>query len=69
LEARCRTLHLALERQFDYQLGNSGLRFPKSRYYWLVTGRNGDPRLAALNIGITPEKLPRPGLDTFKQQL
>ncbi len=54
---------------FDYQLGNSGLRFPKSRYYWLVTGRNGDARLAALNIGITPEKLPRQGLDTFKQQL
>jgi len=54
---------------FDYQLGDSGLRFPKSRYYWLVTGRDGDPRLAALNIGITPEKLPRQGLDTFKQQL
>ena len=54
---------------FDYQLGNSGLRFPKSRYYWLVTGRNGDPRLAALNIGIMPEKLPRPGLNMFKQQL
>ena len=57
------------ETVFDYQLGNSGLRFPKSRYYWLVTGRNGDSRLAALNIGITPEKLPRPDLDRFQQQL
>jgi hypothetical protein len=57
------------EAVFDYQLGNSGMRFPKSRYYWMITGDGGDPQLAALNIGLTPEKLPRHEFDDFKHQV
>jgi hypothetical protein len=57
------------EAAFDYQLGNSGMRFAKSRYYWMITGDGGDPKLSALNIGITPEKLPRHEFDDFKRQV
>jgi hypothetical protein len=54
---------------FDYQLGSSGMRFPKSRYYWMITGKDGDRQLDSLNIGITPEKMPRHQFDEFKRQV
>jgi hypothetical protein len=57
------------EAVFDYQLGDSGMRFPKSRYYWLVTGQHGDPHLAAVNIGVSPEKLPRLDFDRYVQSV
>lgn len=53
------------EAVFDYQLGDSGMRFPQSRYYWLVTAGRGDQRLAALNIGVSPNKLPRLDFDNY----
>jgi hypothetical protein len=54
---------------FDYQLPNSRIRFPQSRYYWLETGKKHDPRIVALNIGITPRKMPKPDLDTFQHKI
>jgi hypothetical protein len=53
------------EAVFDYQLGDSGMRFPKSRYYWLITTGHGDERLAALNVGVSPTKLPRLDFDNY----
>lgn len=52
---------------FDYQMGNSAVHFPQSRYYWLETGK-GDPHITVLNIGITPEKMPKLQLDAFQKR-
>jgi hypothetical protein len=34
---------------FDYQIGDSGMRFPRARYYWLET-RKGDVHISGLNV-------------------
>jgi hypothetical protein len=61
---------MCVEREtFDFRLGDSGVTFPGSRYYWLETGKAGDPHLIVLNIGITPEKLAKPQLDAFQRRL
>src|SRR5262249_15051969 len=52
---------------FDYRIGNSAVRFPQSRYYWLETGKKSDPRIIVLNIGITPRKMPAPELEAFRR--
>lgn len=57
------------EAVFDYQLGDSGIRFPKSRYYWLITAGHGDQRLAALNIGVSTNKLPRLDFDNYVRSI
>jgi hypothetical protein len=57
------------EAVFDYQLGNSGIRFPRSRYYWMITGKTGNPQLEALNVGITPEKLSRTEFNEYKRHV
>jgi hypothetical protein len=49
---------------FDYRLGTPPVRFPQSRYFWLRTAPNG--RLADMNIGITPEKLPLKEMEAFE---
>src|SRR5437868_7989526 len=51
---------------FDFQIGDSTVRFPQSRYYWLETPKN-DPHISVLNIGITPRKMPKPELDAFQR--
>src|SRR5207244_199121 len=54
---------------FDYRIGDSGMHFPQSRYYWLAT-RKGDPEhISEINIGITPRKMPKPDLETFQHRL
>ena len=53
---------------FDYQIGESKVRFPQSRYYWLETAKN-DPRITTLNIGITPSKMSAPDLEAFQHRL
>jgi len=52
---------------FEYRIGDSAVRFPQSRYYWLETPK-GDPHIHVLNIGITPRKLPRAELDEFQRK-
>src|SRR5262249_27743410 len=52
---------------FDYQIGNSAVRFPQSHYYWLETGKDGDPHIVVLNVGITPRKMPMPELEAFRR--
>lgn len=54
---------------FEFRIGNSGVRFPQSRYYWLETGKAGDPHVTVLNIAITPRKMPKPDLDAFQRRL
>lgn len=51
---------------FEFRIGDSPVRFPRSRYYWLQTPKN-DPHISVLNIGITPEKMSRTALDTFQR--
>jgi hypothetical protein len=53
---------------FDYQMNDSAIRFPQSRYYWMTTAKH-HPHLNALNIGITPEKLPRSELNAFRRRM
>ena len=53
---------------FDYQIGDSAVRFPQSRYYWLETPKN-DPRIHVLNIGISPRKMPTTELAAFRRKL
>lgn len=51
---------------FEFRIGDSAVRFPQSRYYWLQTPKN-DPHVSVLNIGITPEKMSKAALDTFQR--
>jgi len=61
--------HMSVETTvFDYQIGDSAVRFPQSRYYWLETGK-GDTHVTVLNIGITPRKMPKPDLEAFQHKL
>jgi hypothetical protein len=51
---------------FEFRIGDSPLRFPLSRYYWLETPKN-DPRVSVMNIGITPRKLPKTDFEAFQR--
>src|SRR5690349_21918817 len=54
---------------FDYRIGDSGMVFPLSRYYWLVTRRHAPEQIEEINIGITPQKMPMPELEKFQRRL
>jgi hypothetical protein len=54
---------------FDFEIGDTGTRFPESRYYFMVTRKHGDLRLESLNIGISPEALPRAEFDEFRRKV
>jgi hypothetical protein len=54
---------------FDYRIGDSGMHFPQSRYYWLATRKTDPQHIAEINIGITPRKLPKPYLEAFQHGL
>lgn len=56
------------ELVFDFQIANSTVRFPQSRYYWITTKPN-DRRVVDMNIGISPRKMPMPQLQEFQQKL
>jgi hypothetical protein len=59
--------HMSVEDMvFAFQLGDSPVRFPQSRYYWLETPKN-DPHISVANIGITPRKMPKPDIDRFRR--
>jgi len=51
---------------FEFRIGDSAVRFPKSRYYLLQTAKN-DPHISVLHIGITPEKMSKAATDTFQR--
>jgi len=53
---------------FDFQIANSSVHFPQSRYYWMVTPKN-DRHINTLNIGISPRKMPMPELKAFQHKL
>jgi hypothetical protein len=57
------------ELAFDFQIGDTGTRFPESRYFFLVTRKRDDPRLESMNIGISPEALPRAEFDEFRRRV
>jgi len=54
---------------FDYRIGDSGIHFPDSRYYWLATRKEDSEHITEINIGITPRKLLKPDLDAFQRRL
>lgn len=56
-------------RVFEYRIGNSAMRFPRPRYYWLETGKGCDPHIVVLNVGITPQKVSKRGIETFQRGL
>ncbi len=51
---------------FEFRIGDSGVSFPLSRYYWITTPKN-DPHISVINIGITPRKMPKADLDAFER--
>ena len=53
---------------FEFRIGDSGMRFPLSRYYWIET-RPNDRHVYRMNIGITPEKMSKADLDAFQHTL
>lgn len=57
------------EMVFDFQIGDTGARFPESRYFFMVTRKHDDPRLESMNIGISPEALPRAEFDEFRRKV
>jgi len=50
---------------FEFCVGDSGVCFPFSRYYWIETPRN-DPHVSVMNVGITPQKMSQAELDAFQ---
>ncbi|HEY3742471.1 MAG TPA: hypothetical protein VGL53_21630, partial [Bryobacteraceae bacterium] len=54
---------------FDYRIGDSGMQFPQSRYYWLESRKEDPRRIVEINIGITPRKLPKPDLLAFQDRV
>lgn len=54
---------------FDYRIGDSGMQFPQSRYYWLRSRKEDPRRIAEINIGITPQKMPKPDLLAFQDRV
>jgi hypothetical protein len=54
---------------FDYRIGDSGIIFPLSRYYWLVTRKHNPQHIEEINIGISPRKMPMPELHKFQRKL
>jgi hypothetical protein len=51
---------------FDYQISDSKVRFPLSRYFWLRTDAK-EARLVDINIGVNPEKLPLAEIEAFER--
>jgi hypothetical protein len=54
---------------FDYRIGDSGIVFPLSRYYWLVTRTHDPEHIEEINVGITPRKMPMTELQKFQRKL
>jgi hypothetical protein len=54
---------------FDYRIGYSGMVFPPSRYYSLVTRKHDPEHIEEINIGITPRKMPMTELENFQRKL
>jgi len=50
---------------FEFCVGDSGVCFPLSRYYWIQTPRN-DPHISVIHIGISPQKMSLSELDAFQ---
>jgi hypothetical protein len=51
--------------EFEFQVADSNIRFPLSRYYWIETGKN-DLHIAVINVGITPRKMAKRELAAFQ---
>jgi len=51
---------------FEFRIGDSSVRFPRSRYYWIEMPKN-DSHVSQVNIGITPRKMTKAELDSFQR--
>jgi hypothetical protein len=54
---------------FDFEVADTGTRFPRCRYYFIVTGNHGDPRIESMSIGISTEKVSRAELIAANQRV
>jgi hypothetical protein len=54
---------------FDYTIPGTTLTFPGARYYFLTTYSKDSTRIEAVNIGVSPEKMSRAGVDSADRAL
>jgi hypothetical protein len=62
------TTTVAANTVFDFEIARTGMRFPESRYFFLVTHNHDDPRLESMNIGISTSALARAEFDEFRRR-
>ena len=44
---------------FDWEIADTGTRFERCRYYFIVTRPKGDVHVRSINVGVSPRALPR----------
>ena len=54
---------LVAEVVFDLQIGDTGTRFERCRYYFVVTRPRGDLHVESMNVGVSPRARTRAELD------
>lgn len=55
--------NLIAEIVFDLQIGDTGTRFERCRYYFVVTRPRGDLHVESMNVGVSPRAWTRAELD------
>jgi hypothetical protein len=54
---------------FDYHIAGSAMTFRRCRYYYITTDAGRPPRIAIINVGISPEQLGRPALEAANRDV
>lgn len=54
---------------FDYRVGGTATVFHRCRYYYITNSRRDPARIAAINVGISPEKMSRKQLIAADREL
>jgi hypothetical protein len=54
---------------FDFEVADTAIRFERCRYYFIVTGDDGDPKIESMSIGVSPETFPRSELAAAHQRI
>ena len=56
------------ETVFDFEIADTGMRFPEARYFFMTTRRGDDLRIESMNIGVSPEALERVAFDELRRR-
>jgi hypothetical protein len=54
---------------FDFRIPGTTLTFPGARYYYMTTYSTDAKRIEAVNVGISPDKMTRAGVDSADDAL